>query len=100
MSRENTFTEPCNSRLRDKFLNANVYATFENAKLKLDASLQDQYHHGPRGSLGNPAPIEFASQDLDTAPNLIEPWFQGVEIPNQPQASPRHFVRHLVGRSG
>ena len=85
---ENAYIESFNSRLRDEFLNLEIFANRMEAKV-LGQEYREKYNHRrPHSSLGNLPPAEFAARCL--AP--LQP-FDFVEAACAPQDSvinPKH----------
>jgi len=69
---ENAFIESFNGRLRDECLNANEFASIDDAKQRIEAWRQDYNHHRPHSSLGHLTPIEFATQGQETASEMTK----------------------------
>jgi putative transposase len=69
---ENAFIESFNGRLRDECLNANEFASIDDAKQRIEAWRQDYNHHRPHSSLGHLTPIEFATQGRETASEMTK----------------------------
>jgi len=59
---ENAFIESFNGRLRDEFLNTNLFGSLEDVRKKLEAWRIDYNTERPHSSIGNLAPEEFARQ--------------------------------------
>lgn len=57
---ENAYIESFNGRLRDEFLNAEVFASLQDAREKLENWRIDYNDCRPHGSLGHLTPSEFA----------------------------------------
>jgi transposase InsO family protein len=61
---ENAYVESFNSRLRDEFLNRELFTSLAEANL-LAARYRDEYnHHRPHSALGYQTPAEFAAVQL------------------------------------
>ena len=72
---ENAFIESFNGRLRDECLNAQVFNSLEDARLKLESWRMDYNTKRPHGSLGHLTPHEYAERFKNLAmegkiPNL------------------------------
>jgi putative transposase len=70
---ENAFIESFNGRLRDEFLNVDVFGTLEEVRVKLEAWKYDYNTARPHGSIDGKTPLEYAKQvnlGLQTAKNL------------------------------
>ncbi len=70
---ENAFIESFNGRLRDEFLNVDVFETLEEFRGKIDAWRYDYNTARPHGSIDGKTPLEYAKQfklGLQTAENL------------------------------
>ncbi len=57
---ENAFIESFNGRLRDEFLNVDVFGTLEEVRVKLEAWKYDYNTARPHGSIDGQTPLEFA----------------------------------------
>src|SRR5665811_1853183 len=58
---ENGYAESFHARLRDEFLNAEVFANLREAKALGDAWRREYNHERPHSSLGSLTPAEFAT---------------------------------------
>ena len=63
---ENGMFESFNGRLRDDRLNANEFASLDEARIILETWRHDYNHHRQHGSLGNLTPGEFAEKGQTT----------------------------------
>ena len=63
---ENGMIESFNGRLRDECLNANEFASLDEARIILETWRHDYNHHRPHGSLGHLTPSEFAERGRTT----------------------------------
>lgn len=59
---ENAFIESFNGRLRDEFLNVDVFGTLEEVRHKLEAWKYDYNTARPHGSIDGKTPLEYAKQ--------------------------------------
>ena len=70
---ENAFIESFNGRLRDEFLNVDVFGTLEEVRHKLEAWKYDYNTARPHGSIDGKTPLEYAKMlnlGLQTTKNL------------------------------
>ena len=64
---ENGFIESFNGKLRDEFLNLNLFASLADARIKLEAWRKDYNEHRPHSSIGNLTPNEFVEKSQKNA---------------------------------
>jgi Integrase core domain len=57
---QNAFIESFNGRLRDEWLNEQVFVSLDDARRKIEAWRQDYNRGRPHSALGNRTPEEFA----------------------------------------
>ena len=62
---ENGYVESFNSKLRDEFLNRELFLHIDELRYVADRWRMDYNHHRPHSSLGYLAPAEFAAECLE-----------------------------------
>lgn len=62
---ENGFIESFNGRLRDEFLNTELFFTVDDAQMKLEEWREDYNFVRPHGALANLPPAEFAKRAVN-----------------------------------
>jgi transposase InsO family protein len=65
---ENPYSESFHSRLRDEFLNLELFTSLEEARVLVEQYRIDHNHARPHSSLGYRTPAEFAAQRSVNAP--------------------------------
>jgi len=70
---ENPFIESFNGKLRDEFLNMNLFRSVFEAQALADMWLREYNDFRPHSSLGYRTPREFAASSGSSAPGLIGP---------------------------
>ena len=69
---ENGFVESFNSKLRDEFLNRELFENLRAAQALTAAWREDYNHHRPHSSLNDQTPTEFAARCGASAPKRAE----------------------------
>ncbi len=99
---ENGFTESFNGKMRDEFLNENIFSTLTEAQHLAAEWLYDYNHVRPHSSLNYLAPMEFLKQQEADGARLLAVAPSASCCPQPPALSLRSTCRWYMvgGRSG
>lgn len=81
---QNAFIERCNGNIRKELLNAYVFKTIDEVRIKAQQWMEDYNHHRPHSSLNYKTPAEIKIEKMDC--------YKDVEmLKSQPQKNNRDF---------